>query len=151
MTSTELADRVVHEHTELQEYLLQWEAALLRLHQGSRTEAESALEHLWRLVPYLDEELPRHFRVEEEQLFPAVEMRHPDTTRALVRFLAEHAEFARQWQSYKQALLYYDTVGRSQAAFDRGLWLMARLRRHIREEEEALLPLLESARYEDVS
>ena len=48
MTSTELADRVVHEHTELQEYLLQWEAALLRLHEGSPAESEGALEHLDR-------------------------------------------------------------------------------------------------------
>ena len=151
MTSTELADRVVHEHTELQEYLLQWEAALLRLHEGSPAESEGALEHLWRLVPYLDTELPRHFRVEEEEFFPAVELRHPETTRSLVRFLAEHAEFARQWQSYKQALLYCDAVGKSQTAYDRGLWLLGRLRRHIQEEEEALLPLLESARCEGVT
>lgn len=145
MIQTVVADRVVHEHTELQEYMLQWEAALMRFQDGSPTESQSALEHLWRLVPYLDKELPRHFRVEEEELFPAVEARHPESTQALVRFLVEHAEFARQWRAYKHSLLYCDTVGKTETAYERGLRLVGRLRQHIREEEEALLPLLEAA------
>lgn len=145
MTQTEVADRVVHEHTELQEYLLQWEAALMRLQDSSATESQGALEHLWRLVPYMDRELPRHFRVEEEEFFPAVEARHPKSAQTLVHFLVEHAEFARQWQTYKHALLYCDAVGKTQAACERGHWLIVRLRQHIREEEDALLPLLEAA------
>ena len=145
MKQAEVADRVVHEHTELQEYMLQWEAALMHFQDGSPTESQIALAHLWRLVPYLDKELPRHFRVEEEELFPVVEARHPESTQALVHFLVEHAEFVRQWRDYKHALLYCDAVGKTETACERGLWLVGQLRRHIREEEDALLPLLEVA------
>lgn len=145
MTQTEVADRVVHEHTELQEYMLQWEAALLQFDAGDFTGWQRALEHLWKLVPFLDTELPRHFRTEEEQLFPCVEARHPDSGKAVAGFRGEHAELARHWRLYKQDLLYCDAVGSAQPARERGLELIGRLRQHIREEEESLLPLLEAA------
>jgi len=144
MEQVKVVDRVVQEHTELQEYLLQWEAALLQFDSGSFTGWQQGLEHLWRLVPFLDKELPRHFRTEEEQLFPRVEARHPDAGKALAGFQGEHAELARHWQLYKQYLLYCDAVGGTQPARERGLELIGRLRRHIQEEEEALLPLLEA-------
>jgi hemerythrin-like domain-containing protein len=145
MTETEIGDRVVHEHTELQEYLLQWEAALLQFEAGDFTGWQRNMEQLWRLVPFLDKELPRHFRTEEEQLFPRVEARHPDSVKALAGFLGEHAELARDWRLYKQDLLYCDAVGCTQPARESGLGLITRLRQHIREEEQALLPLLEAA------
>lgn len=145
MTATELTDRVVHEHTELQEYLMQWEAALLQLNANTFAESEHGFLRLWRLVPYLDKELPRHFRTEEEELFPAVEARHPDSAPALVNFLGEHADFARQWQAYKRELLYCDAVGETVRAYEFGTWLITRLRRHIQAEEDSLLPLVEES------
>jgi len=145
MMQTEVVDRVVREHTEMQEYLLQWEAALLQLDSGDYTGWLRGIEHLWRLVPFLDAELPRHFRAEEEQLFPRVEARHPDAVKALAGFLGEHAELAREWRRYKQDLLYCDAVGVTQPARERGIELIGRLRQHIREEEAALLPLVEAA------
>ena len=142
MEQAEVVDRIVHEHTELQEYLLQWEAALLQFDSGRFTTWQQGLEHLWRLVPFLDNELPRHFRTEEDQLFPRVGAHHPDAVKALAAFQGEHAELARQWQRYKQDLLYCDAVGGTQPARERGLELIGRLRQHIQEEEAALLPLL---------
>ena len=51
----------------------------------------------------------------------------------------------RQWRHYKQDLLYCDAVGVTQSARERGIELIGRLRQHIREEEAALLPLMEAA------
>jgi hemerythrin-like domain-containing protein len=139
MKSAEIADRVVREHTELQEFLLQWEAALLQFDAADFTEWQRSVEQLWGLVPFLDKELPRHFRAEEEHLFPSVEARHPESLPALTGFIGE------QWRQYKQDLLYCDAVLSAQPARERGLGLVEGLRRHIREEEVALLPLLEAA------
>jgi len=144
MEQAEVVDRIVHEHTELQEYLLQWEAALLQFDSGRFTAWQQGLEHLWRLVPFLDKALPRHFRTEEEQLFSRVEARHPDSVKTLAGFEGEHTELARHWRHYKQDLLFCDAVGGTQPARERGLELIGRLRRHIQEEEAALLPLMEA-------
>lgn len=143
MSQCAVIDQVVHEHTEMQEYLLQWEAALLQFDNREFAAWRQALEHLWALVPFLNRELPRHFRAEEEQLFSQVRTRHPETEPSLGVFCGEHAELARHWKLYKQALLYCDAVGCSEPARQRGLELIGRLRQHIREEEGALLPLLE--------
>ncbi len=142
MNEAEVIDRVVHDHTELQEYLRQWEAALMQLTASGFVESERGLRRLWKLVPFLDRELPRHFRTEEEDLFPRAKARDPGIAAALARFQMEHAEVTRHWHAYKQELLYCDAVGATRRAYESGNWLIERFRQHMKAEEETLLPLV---------
>jgi iron-sulfur cluster repair protein YtfE (RIC family) len=145
MTVQEVVDRVVQDHAELRDHLRQWESGLAQLGARSFLESKRGLRQLRRLVPLLDKELPRHFRTEEEELFPNVEARHPDSAPALVHFLGEHADLARRWKDYKQELLYCDAVGETERALEQGTWLVAHLRQHMQAEQEALLPLVEES------
>lgn len=143
MERVEVLDRVVRDHTELQEYLRQWEAALMQLSAVGFHESQRGLQRLWGLLPFLDTELPRHFNTEEVELFPAVRARHPDSNSLVSRFLKEHAELAHQYHAYQQELLHCEDVQETGCVHELATAWIARLRQHMQDEEQALLPLVE--------
>jgi len=133
----------VMEHSEMQAQLAEWESALAQLTSGSFLESQRALQRLWRLVPFFEERMPQHFRREESEFFPALRARHPGEAAALARYSAEHAEFLRQWRTYRGELLYCDAVGETRGVYELGTRLVARLRQHMQDEELELMPLAE--------
>jgi hemerythrin-like domain-containing protein len=138
MTTAQIQDSVAQEHQELRAYLTQWEQALEQLTPSDFFETQRALQRLWRLLPYFEERLPRHFQMEEAQFYPRVEEAHPDCAPALARFLGEHARIARLWQSYKGELQYADAVGETRRLFEQGHELVQLVRQHMANEEQEL-------------
>ncbi|HXE74738.1 MAG TPA: hemerythrin domain-containing protein [Candidatus Xenobia bacterium] len=134
-------DSVVKEHGELHERLGKWEKTLGRLTGGTFFQARTALEQLWRLVPYFEEELPRHFRREESDLYPSMKEGYPATAEALKRFATEHAELLRLWKDYRGELLYSDAIGETHRLRELGVELIARLRQHMQDEELEMVAL----------
>lgn len=120
----------------------EWESALAQLAAPGFAESQRGLERLWKLVPFFEKEVARHFRQEEAELFPAVEASPLGGVSALARFSGEHAEFNRQWQAYKRELLYCDAVGESRRVIELGGSIIHLLRQHIETEEAELLPLV---------
>lgn len=134
-------DRVVSEYQEVLARLADWEAALAQLASGSYWEWKAGLDRLWRLVPFFEKEVPRHFQNEEKALFARVAARHADSDKALLHYSGEHTEFCRQWHNFRTELLYCDAVGETRHLCQSGAVLIAYLRRHMAEEERELLPL----------
>lgn len=141
METAKVMEQVVHDHGEMRTRLADWESALEQVTSSSFAESQRGLERLWKLVPFFEKEVARHFRKEEAELFPAVEAREPASTSALARFAREHAEFAKQWQAYKLELLYCDAVGESRRVHELGSGIIRLLRQHMDSEEAELLPL----------
>jgi len=77
-TLTLAVDSVVREHSDLHARLAEWEEALAQLEGGGFRRSQVALQQLWRLVPFFEEEVPRHFRHEEGDFFVALKQRYPD-------------------------------------------------------------------------
>lgn len=146
METADLVEQVVREHVEMRSRLAEWEAGLAQLAAGGLLEFQDSLQRLWRLVPFFEEEVGRHFREEEAELFTAVQAHHPTSGPALARFAAEHARFARHWQEYRWELLCCDTVAETPGLCALGRWLIRLLRQHMQEEEEELLPLTAKGR-----
>lgn len=140
---TGVVDRILSDHEEMRARLGDWEAGLAQLTASGFAESQRGLERLWKLVPFFEKEVARHFREEEADLFPALEASHAASSPALVRFASEHAQFTRQWQAYKRELLYCDAVGESRRVSELGSAIIHLLRQHMRTEEAELLPLLE--------
>ena len=136
-----VVDSMVKEHSELHTRLGEWEDMLERLTGGSFHHSQLALEQLWRLVPYFEEELPRHFRHEEADLYPLLKEGHPNSATVLTRFSTEHADLLRQWTSYRTELLYSEAVGETHRLRELGFELIARLRQHMQDEELELMAL----------
>ena len=132
-------DSMVKEHGELHERLGEWEKTLGRLTGGTFFQARTAIDQLWRLVPYFEEELPRHFRREEADLYPSLKEEHPAAAYVLKRFTADHAELLRQWKNYRGELLYSDAIGETHRLREMGAELIARLRQHMQDEELELV------------
>jgi iron-sulfur cluster repair protein YtfE (RIC family) len=145
MKTPTIVERIVHDHSELDGRLDQWESALAQLSSSAFSEFERGLQRMWHLVPFFEREMPRHFREEETEFFPAVQTHHPENNPALTRFSAQHAVFTRQWQAYKLELLYCDAVGATQQVCELGTELIKHLRQHMRSEERELLPLMEKS------
>lgn len=137
----EVVDRILHDHGEMQTRLADWEAALGQLTAPGFTESQRGLERLWKLVPFFEKEVARHFREEEAEWFRLVETDHPTSAPALARFSSEHAQFNRQWQAYKRELLYCDAVGETHRLSQLGGELIRLLRHHMQTEEAELVPL----------
>src|SRR5574342_345113 len=106
MQQATAVDSMVKEHSELHTRLAEWEEALGRLTGGSFYHSQLALQQLWRLVPFFEEELPRHFRHEEADLYPSLKAGRPNSAVVLKRFAQEHAELLREWKNYRAELLY---------------------------------------------
>jgi len=140
-TLTLAVDSVVREHSDLHARLAEWEEALAQLEGGGFRRSQVALQQLWRLVPFFEEEVPRHFRHEEGDFFVALKQRYPDSERLLGRFAGEHAEWTREWRDYRMELLYADAVGETNRLYELGTELIARLRRHMQDEELELVVL----------
>lgn len=140
-----VVERVLQDHGEMRARLSDWEAALEQLASPAFAESQRGLEKLWRLVPYFEKEVARHFREEESGLYPRVEAEHPASHPALTRFAGEHAEFTRQWQAYKRELLYCDAMGETRRVGELGRAIVQLLRQHMQTEEAALLPLVAKA------
>lgn len=136
-----VVDSMVKEHSELHERLGEWEKMLGRLTGGTFFQSRAALEQLWQLVPYFEEELPRHFSREEADLYPPLSEEHPGVTPALKRFSHEHAELLRQWRNYRGELLYSDAIGDTHRLRELGMELIAGLRKHMQDEELELVNL----------
>lgn len=136
-----VVDSMVKEHSELHTRLGEWEDMLGRLTGGSFYHAQLALQQLWRLVPYFEEELPRHFRHEEADLYPPLKEGHPNSAVVLKRFSGEHADLLRQWKNYRNELLYSEAIGETHRLRELGAELIARLRKHMQDEELELVGL----------
>jgi len=137
-----IVDRILHEHGEMRARLADWEGALQQLGSPGFAEWQRGLERLWRLVPFFEREVARHFREEEAELYPQVESDPAGRPARLGQFAAEHAEFSRQWQAYKRELLYCDAVGETRRVIELGTGMVELLRRHMQTEEAELLPRL---------
>lgn len=142
METTEVVNHVVQDHRIIHARLAEWEAALRQLTASAFSESQRGLQRVWRLVPFFEKEVSRHFRDEETRLFPAVTTQNPDSQKALARFAGEHNEFSRQWQAFKRELLYCDAEGETRRVCELGTGLICLLRRHMRDEEQELLPLV---------
>ena len=140
-TLTLAVDSVVREHGDLHARLAEWEEALAQLEGGGFQRSQTALQKLWRLVPFFEEEVPRHFRHEEGDFHPAMKERYPDSAKLLARFVGEHADWMREWRDYRMELLYADAVGETNRLYELGTELIARLRRHMQDEELELVVL----------
>jgi len=136
-----VVDSMVKEHSELHTRLGEWEDVLGRLTGGSFYHAQLALQQLWRLVPYFEEELPRHFCHEEADLYPPLKEGHPNSAAVLKRFCGEHADLLRQWKSYRNELLYSEAIGETHRLRELGAELIAGLRKHMQDEELELVGL----------
>ncbi|HSC77038.1 MAG TPA: hemerythrin domain-containing protein [Candidatus Acidoferrales bacterium] len=136
-----VVDSMVKEHSELHERLGEWETMLGRLTGGTFFQSRAALEQLWRLVPYFEEELPRHFSREESDLYPPLKEEHPGATPVLKRFSVEHTELLRLWKNYRAELLYSDAIGETHRLRELGSELIAGLRQHMQDEELELVGL----------
>lgn len=134
-----IQDRILHEHSQLQSRLSEWEAALAQLNTSVFSDSQHGLQRVWRLVPFFERELPRQFQEEEVEWFPAIEASQPDANTAVARFVGEHAEITHQWQDYKRELLYCDAVGDTRRVYELGSRLVCLLRRHLQSEEAAFL------------
>ena len=136
-----VVDSMVKEHSELHTRLGEWENTLGRLTGGSFYHSQLALQQLWRLVPYFEEELPRHFRHEEDNLYPPLKEGHPHSASVLTRFSHEHADLLGQWKSYRSELLYSEAIGETHRLRELGFELISRLRKHMQDEELELMAL----------
>lgn len=143
MPTATVLERVMDDHGTLRERLREWESALAQLTSSAFSESERGLQRIWRLVPFFEKEVPRHFHDEEARLFPALEASHPHSNPALARFSAQHADFLRQWQAYKRELIYCDALRETRQVYELGTGLIGRLRQHMQSEEREFLPLLE--------
>jgi len=140
-----VVERVMQDHVEMQGRLSDWEAALGLLASPAFAESQRGLEKLWQLVPFFEKEVARHFREEENDLYPLIEAEHASSHPTLTRFAGEHAEFNRQWQAYKRELLYCDAVGETRRVLELGRTIVQLLRQHMSREEAELLPLVEKS------
>ncbi|MGH9778263.1 MAG: hemerythrin domain-containing protein [Candidatus Acidiferrales bacterium] len=140
-TLTLAVDSVVREHSDLHARLAEWEEALAGLENRNFQRSQAALQKLWRLVPFFEEEVPRHFRHEEGEFHAALKVRYPDSAKLLAKFAGEHAEWTRGWRDYRMELLYADAVGETNRLYELGTELVARLRRHMQDEELELVVL----------
>lgn len=140
---TEVVDHMLRDHGEMHNRLTDWESALLQVVSASFAESQRGLEKLWKLVPFFEKEVARHFRDEEAGLYPLVERSSPPSSPALAHFARQHREFTRQWQDYKRELLYCDAVGETRRVAELGHALIHFLRHHMLAEEAELLRLVE--------
>ena len=140
-TLTLAVDSVVREHSDLHARLAEWEEALAGLENRNFHRSQLALQRLWRLVPFFEEEVPRHFRHEEGEFHAALKERYPDSAPLLAKFVGEHAQWTREWRDYRMELLYADAVGETNRLYELGTELVARLRRHMQDEELELVVL----------
>lgn len=145
MDTAEVVDCVVHAHGEMQARLQEWEAALEQLTASDFSTSQRGLQRVWRLVPFFNKEVPRHFHDEETRLFPVLARRDPAHQNALARFQREHQEFRRQWREFMLELLYSDAVGETRRVYELSASMIRLLREHIQREEQELLPLLEKS------
>src|SRR3989304_2358644 len=71
-----VVERVMHDHVEMHVRLSDWEAALGLLASPAFAESQRGLQKLWQLVPFFEKEVARHFREEENDLYPLIEAEH---------------------------------------------------------------------------
>ena len=128
---TTVVERVLHDHVEMHARLSDWKAALGLLASPAFAESQRGLQKLWQLVPFFEKEVARHFREEENDLYPLIEAEHAASHPLLTRFAGEHAEFNRQWQAYKRELLYCDAVGETHRVLELGAAIVQLLRQHM--------------------
>ena len=136
-----VVDSMVKEHSELHARLAEWEETLGRLTGGSFYHSQLALQQLWRLVPFFEEELPRHFHHEEADLYPPLKEGHPNSSSVLNRFSQEHLDLLRQWKNYRSELLYSEAIGETHRLRELGAELISGLRQHMQDEEMELVAL----------
>ncbi|HEY7620675.1 MAG TPA: hemerythrin domain-containing protein [Solirubrobacteraceae bacterium] len=108
-----------------------------RLNRATGDSAAAAREVFLR---FWDDEGHQHFRIEEDVLLPAIAHRVAPTHEAVVRVLTEHVDIRRRAA---------DVAADPHAGVAQLNELGARLRDHIRHEEQALFPLIEQALTDD--
>ncbi|MBI5464147.1 MAG: hemerythrin domain-containing protein [Ignavibacteriales bacterium] len=118
----------------------------VRLQQGT-----GALMRLWShepswqatfIVEFYDRHLRRHFRAEDEVMFPAAEKHSPATQSLVAGLTADHREMERRVEAFRASVA---TATREQLAEFGRL-----LEEHIRKEERQLFPAFERTAGTDV-
>ena len=103
--------------------------------------------HLEKVIEFFDKDVQRHFRLEEDVLFPAIN-RHLEAEKNPTQLLLrEHAEWRRLYQNLKEKTAQLKTDGSENAdAVSAEIQRINTeiehlLREHIKKENESLLPL----------
>ena len=139
------------EHDRAQEKIGLLRAASLCLKLGATTTGspiwDKGVDHLARVIDFIDKDIRLHFRREEEVLFPALE-KHLGLEKSPTKLLlGEHSEI---WQVFAQL---QEKLSQLQAVASQSDEAMAEqvqeisgrvehlLKEHIRKENESLLPL----------
>jgi hemerythrin-like domain-containing protein len=105
--------------------------AALRLTRATTADAASAVSGF---LAYWDDEGRQHFAIEEDLLLPGFARHVAADHEEIVRVLVEHVDLRRRAQ---------DLAGQGEPALDDLHELGARMRTHIRHEEDVLFPLIE--------
>ena len=117
-----------------------------RLRQGlPRTQkpADSPQEQAEDTIRFFHNNLARHFRAEEEALFPLIRKTLPQADLLLDTLIAEHAEMRTQVGALEPTATDAQTLNAQLKAFSEVL------ERHVRCEERELFPLFEAHLPED--
>lgn len=107
---------------------------LPRTHQPTDSPKEKAED----TVRFFHNNLARHFRAEEEALFPLIRKTLPKAESLLDRLIAEHAEMRTQVAALEPAATDAETLNAQLKAFG------DLLERHVRREERELFALFEA-------
>ncbi len=144
-------DVLEREHERALESLALLRAASLCLKLGvlksGSPVGDKGIDHLGKVLDYIDKDIRLHFRREEELLFPIME-RHFGAEKSPTQILrGEHGEFWHWYQELQQNLAELQKEGSDpteatvNAVQNNSLAIEHLLKEHIRRENESLLPL----------
>ena len=142
-------DVLRHEHDRAQERIALLRAASLCLRLGSTTPGsaiwDKGVDHLAKVLEFIDKDIALHFRREEDVLFPLLERHLAHEKSPMLLLLGEHDEFWALDAQLKDQLAQLRDCPPGEEIAARVQDLAGRLehmlQEHIRKENESLLPL----------
>lgn len=94
------------------------------------------------ILRYFDMAGPAHHADEEDELFPLLRQRLPDTLTPLSRLAADHVVFGQRWQTLRQQLLALQNGSAERIDAEAIHAFTAHYRMHAQLEEDWLFPLV---------
>jgi hemerythrin-like domain-containing protein/quercetin dioxygenase-like cupin family protein len=164
MPTTIITDPVailLAEHLEARDHIARFEAALATLDAADPASVARVIDATQDFLHFLETDLERHIRKEEQPLFRRIEQRLPDDERLIGELIAEHDQARLRWEQLRAAaatLRDHDHAEvRATCAHLRGALagappdparlrrigqtLLRTLRVHFQKEEELVFPL----------
>lgn len=142
MSGREILDGFLHEHAELRDRLLTWQAALAHIARGNYEQSRTGVSVLIEMCRVLERVSAHHLREEETVLYPAIEHKLPRLRGLLAEFQQEHDVFRQRFEDFRQELNRFNASGELRHLPQLGQEIAQSLRQHMEREERELLPLV---------